>query len=158
MLINLGDMTEGMGKIFIRNFMETAEKMSCSEGVFLFKEGDVTHHFYTLVQGEFQLLIGPNKHHVYTVCHPGDIFGWSSLVGRDFYSATAIATRLSEIFRFDRDTLFGLLGRYPRVEVIFFKKLAEMLGNRLLESYLIIQNDKKLGGQKSDVHYLATPH
>lgn len=158
MLINLGGMTEGMGKIFIRDFMETAEHQFCSEGMFLFKEGDVTHHFYTLIQGEFRLTIGTDKHHVYTVCHPGDILGWSSLVGRKHFSATAVSTKVSEILRFDCDTLFDLLGRYPRSQGILFKKLAEMLGKRLLESYLILQCDRKLSQHDPGAPPLAMPH
>jgi CRP-like cAMP-binding protein len=145
MLINLGDMTEGMGIIFIRNFMKTAKHLSCHEGEYLFKEGDDTHHFFTLIQGEFRLTIGTNKQQVYTVRHPGDMFGWSSLVGRKVYSATAVCTKVSDILRFDRDSLFDLLGRYPGSECFFFKKLAEMLGKRLLESYSILQGDNILG-------------
>jgi len=81
MFIDLGDLSKGMGMIFMREFMETAEKMSCGEGRLLFRKGDATHYFFTLIQGELRLAIGGDKQHVYTVRHAGDIFGWSSLVG-----------------------------------------------------------------------------
>jgi len=142
MLIYLGDLTKGMGNIFIREFMETAKHMSCGEGQLLFRKGDATHHFYTLIQGEFRLTIGTNEQHVYTVCHPGDIFGWSSLVGGSTYSATAVCIKPSEILRFDRDTLVDLLIKNPDNGLLFFKKLAEMIGKRLLESYRIIQGEE----------------
>jgi CRP-like cAMP-binding protein len=141
MLINLGDLSKGMGQIFMGEFMKTARHMSCGESEILFRKGEATHHFYTLIQGEFRLSIGANEQHVYTVCLPGDIFGWSSLVGGNTYSATAVCTKFSEILRFDRDQLIDLLDRYPASGFLFFKKLAEMLGNRLLESYRIIQGN-----------------
>lgn len=142
MLIDLGDLSKGMGMIFMREFMETAKQISCDEGQVLFRKGDATHHFYTLIQGEFRLTIGSNEQHIYTVRHPGDIFGWSSLVGGSTYSATADCSKPSEILRFDRDTLVDLLDKHPESGFLFFKKLSEMLGKRLLESYRIIQGEE----------------
>ena len=144
MLIDIYNLSNGMGKIFMREFMETAKHMSCDKGHILFKKGAPTHHFYTLIQGEFLLTIGCDKQHVYRVCHPGDLFGWSSLVGRSTYSATAVSTGLSDVFRFDSDVLANLLEKYPENGFLFFRKLAEVLGKRLLESYLLIQGDKTL--------------
>ncbi len=141
MFIDLGDLSKGMGMIFMREFMETAEKMSCSEGRLLFRKGDTTHYFFTLIQGELRLAIGGDKKHVYTVRHAGDIFGWSSLVGGNVYSATAICTKPSEILRFDRDKLLELLERHPENGFLFFKKLSEMLGRRLLGAYRIIEGE-----------------
>lgn len=141
MSIDLGDLSEGMGMIFMREFMETAHRLTCDEGCVLFREGDITHHFYTLIQGELRLIIGNNEQHVYTVRQAGEIFGWSSLVGGNTYSATAICAKPSEMLRFDRDALVDLLGRHPDSGFLFFKKLAEMLGKRLLKSYRIIQGE-----------------
>ena len=138
---DLGDLSKGMGMLFMREFMETAKRISCQEGQILFRTGDPTHHFYTLINGELRLLIG-NDQHVYTIRHSGDIFGWSSLVGGDTYTATALCTKPCEILRFDRDTLIDLLSRHPDSGFLFFRKLAEMLGKRLLESYRIIEGEE----------------
>ena len=156
MLIDLCNLSNGMGKIFIREIMKTATHMSCNKDHILFKKGEPTHHFYTLIQGEFLLTLETDKQHVYTVCHSGDIFGWSSLVGRSTYSATAISTKCSDVFRFDRDVLTNLLEKYPDNGFLFFKKLAELLGKRLLESYLIIQGDKTLGSSVPEDDNLIT--
>jgi CRP-like cAMP-binding protein len=141
MFIDLGDLSKGMGMIFMREFMETAEKMSCDEGRLLFRKGDPTHHFYTLMQGELRLTIGADEHHVYSVRQAGDIFGWSSLVGGNIYSATAVCIKPSEILRFDRDKLLNLLDKHPESGFLFFKKLSQMLGKRLLEAYRIIEGE-----------------
>jgi CRP-like cAMP-binding protein len=143
MLIDLGCLSEGMGMIFMREFMETAERIYCEKGRPLFKTGDPTHHFFTLIQGEFRLTIGAGEQHVYTVRNTGDVFGWSSLVGGNTYTATAVSTRASEVLRFDRDSLIALLARHPESGFLFFKKLSEMLGKRLLEAYRIIQGEER---------------
>jgi CRP-like cAMP-binding protein len=142
MFIDLGDLSKGMGMIFMREFMETAKRISCDEGRVLFRKGDDTHHFFTLIQGELRLTIGSGEQHVYTVRQAGDIFGWSSLVGGSTYTATAVCTKPSEVLRFDRDVLVDLLSRHPESGFLFFKKLAEMLGKRLMECYRIIEENK----------------
>lgn len=144
MLLNIAELSKGMGKIFIREFMETGQYISRSEGQQLFKAGEATHYFYTLIQGELRLFIGAKRQHVYTVWQPGEIFGWSSLVGGNTYSATAVCSQFSEIFRFDRDLLDNLLNRFPVSGFLFYKKLAKMLGNRVLESYRILQERDSL--------------
>ncbi len=154
MLLNIGELSKGMGQIFIREFMETARHISCKDGQLLFKEGSATHYFYALIQGELRLTIGTNKQHVHTVCLPGEIFGWSSLVGGSIYSATAICTMFSEILRFDRELLDDLLNRSPVSGFLFYKQLAKMLGNRLLGSYRIIQGRKSPGYWEHDADYL----
>lgn len=142
MFIDLGDLSQGMGMIFMREFMETATQMSCDEGQLLFRQGDVTHYFFTLIQGELRLTIGANERHVYTVRHAGDIFGWSSLVGGNVYSATAVCTKTCKVLRFDSDKLLDLLGKHSESGFLFFKKLSEILGKRLLECYRIIEKQK----------------
>ena len=56
MFIDLGDLSQGMGIIFMREFMETANQMSCDEDQLLFRQGDVTHSFFTLIQGELRFI------------------------------------------------------------------------------------------------------
>ena len=133
MLINLKDMTDGMGIIFIRKFMETADQISCHRDELLFKEGDAADSFFTLIQGEFKLTFGATLQSVFTVQHPGDMIDWSSLVDRSTYSSTAVCTKLSEVFRFDREKLLNLLYRNPDNGLFFFKRLTEIIGKRLLE-------------------------
>ncbi len=126
----------------MRQFMETAQKMSCEEGQVLFHSGDATHHFYTLIQGEFHLTIGTSGQHVYTVRQAGDVFGWSSLVGGSLYSATAVCSRTSEVLRFDSESLERLLKSHPESGMLFYKKLAETIGKRLLKAYQSVQSEE----------------
>ena len=67
--------------------------------------------------------------------HPSEIIGWSSLIGRDVYSASAECVEPTNLLRFDRERFLTILGKNSNNEAILFKRLAEMLGNRLLELY-----------------------
>ena len=142
MLINIGEMTNGMGIVFIRKFMETANQISCPKDELLFREGDTAKSFFTLIQGEFKLTIGTTVQKVFIVQNPGDMFGWSSLMDRNIYSATAVCTKLSEVIRFDRDKLLDLLYRNPGRGLFFFKKMTESIGKRLLDTYQITDTEK----------------
>lgn len=72
---------------------------------------------------------------VYVAKHPSEIIGWSSIIGRDTYSASAECILPTDLLRFDRRDFLKLLEKNPTGEAILFRRLAEMLGNRLLELY-----------------------
>ncbi len=61
--------------------------------------------------------------------------GWSCLIGRDTYSASAECTAPTELLRFDRERFLQILTKNTANEALLFRRLAEMLGNRLLELY-----------------------
>ena len=66
---------------------------------------------------------------------PGEIIGWSGLIGRGVYSAAGECMEATNLLKFNRDHFLEILEKYPRNEALLFKRLAEMLGNRLLELY-----------------------
>jgi CRP-like cAMP-binding protein len=66
---------------------------------------------------------------------PGEIIGWSGLIGRDIYSASAECMDATNLLKFDRNNFLEILKKFPRNEALLFKRLAQMLGNRLLELY-----------------------
>ena len=41
----------------------------------------------------------------------------------------------TNLLKFNRDNFLEILKKYPQNEALLFKRLAEMLGNRLLELY-----------------------
>ena len=72
---------------------------------------------------------------VYRVRHPGEMIGWSCLVGRETYSASAECSESTELLKFDRESFLKILNKSPANEARLYRRLAEMLGNRLLELY-----------------------
>ena len=135
MVFKMGDFILGMGKKFALEAMGISEKFSLEIGEALFEKGDPADHFYVLVKGEVKLRLGNTGPVVYIARDPGEVIGWSSLVGRDAFSASAQCNESSKLLKFDRGRFLDLLHKYPSNEALVFKRLAEMLGNRLLELY-----------------------
>ena len=135
MHLKMGDFIMGMGKTFATEAMDISEKLSLNEGNVIFSVGDAAGHFYVLLKGQVQLSLGDSGPVVYQARHPGEIIGWSCLIGRETYSASAECMEATDLLRFDRKNFLGVLTKNPANEALLFKRLAEMLGNRLLELY-----------------------
>ena len=135
MYIKMSDFFMGMGKQFTVEALDIAEKLFQNEGAILFHEGDPANHFFVLLKGRVKLSLGEKGPVVYMVRQPGEIIGWSGLIGRDHYSASGECMEETNLLKFDRNVFLDILKKYPRNETLLFKRLAEMLGNRLLELY-----------------------
>ncbi len=135
MVFTMGDFIMGMGKDFALQAMEISEKLSLAEGDTLFYEGESADNFYVLIKGRVELSLGKAGPVVYTAKHPGEVIGWSSLVGRSSFSASARCLEPVKLVKFDRESFFAILQKNASNEALLFKRLARMLGNRLLELY-----------------------
>ena len=135
MYIKISDFFMGMGKPFTVEVLEIAEKLTRNEGQILFHEGEPAAYFYVLLKGRVKLSLGKTGPVVYMVRHPGEIIGWSGLIGRDTYSASGQCMEETNLLKFNRDVFLEILNKYPQNEALLFRRLAAMLGNRLLEIY-----------------------
>ena len=135
MYIKMSDFFMGMGKQFTIEVLDIAEKLFQNNGEVLFREGEPAKHFFILLKGRVKLSLGETGPVVYMVRQPGEIIGWSGLIGRDRYSASGECMEATNLLKFDRDVLLDILKKYPRNEALLFRRLAEMLGNRLLDLY-----------------------
>jgi CRP-like cAMP-binding protein len=135
MYMKMSDFFMGMGRDFTMEVLDLAEKLSREEKDVLFQVGDPAGHFYVLLKGRVKLSLGDAGPVVYMVRQPGEIIGWSGLIGRDAYSATGECVEATNLLKFNRDVFLKILKKYPKNEALLFRRLAEMLGNRLLELY-----------------------
>jgi CRP-like cAMP-binding protein len=122
-------------------------KESHEEGGVVFREKDPATHFYILVRGHVRLSIGKAGRVVYTISGMGEAFGWSSLVGRDVYSASAECVVPTELYKIDREEFQRIAEQDTANGVIFFKHLAGTLGERLINNY-----DTLALGRSRDAH------
>lgn len=127
-----------MSKDFVKEIMDVAVTETYKEGEWLFHEGDPANVFYILLKGRVKLILGEIGHVVYIVSNAGEAFGWSSLIGRDKFSASAECMTPSKLLSWDKDKLQKVLKKDPANSLLLYKRLAELLGNRLLQSYTII--------------------
>jgi len=120
---------------FVKKIMEISHMIAHEKGEILFRENDPARFFYILLNGRVKLSIGEGSRMVYDIGKNGEAFGWSSLIGRDTYSASAECVEQTKLLVTDCKKLAKVLEEDPGNGIIFFKHLAATLGNRLLEIY-----------------------
>ena len=135
MFIQQTDLFRGMDKDFVKETYDLTVKQSLKGGEVLFREGDEARHFYILLKGRVRLGTRDTGQVVHTVSRPGETFGWSSLVGRAVYSASAECVEATKLLKIDRDHFQEILEKDPINGLSFFKRLAGALGERLINSY-----------------------
>ncbi|MCP4630264.1 MAG: cyclic nucleotide-binding domain-containing protein [bacterium] len=138
MYFKQGDIFWGMNTEFVGKIMKLAETESYIKGDILFRTGDAADHFYIMTKGQIKIGIGDTGHVVYIVSKAGEAFGWSSLIGRDSYSATAECLSSTKLLKLNGEKLQKILEKDSDNGLIFFKRLSMVLGNRLLQSYKMI--------------------
>jgi CRP-like cAMP-binding protein len=129
------ELTRDVGRDFVKALTEMSVKEEHEQGDILFRRGDPANHAFLLLIGRIHLKIGETGHVIHIVSRPGETFGWSSLVGHDVYSATAECVEQTALRGLHRADLQKLLKKDPVNGLIFFQRLAGMLGERLIESY-----------------------
>jgi len=135
MYIKQADLFWGMDKDFVKEAMERSEKLEFKEGAVIFRNSDPADHFFVLVKGRVLLILGQTGPSVYIARHAGEIIGWSGIIGRHAYSATARCTEPTRLLRFERNHFMKSLEKHTASEALLFRRLAEMLGHRLVEIY-----------------------
>ena len=138
MYIKQSELFWGTSMDFVKKFMDNSEMVSHEKGDVLFRENDPAHFFYTLLNGRVKLSICEGGHMVHDTRHNGEAFGWSSLIGRDVYSASAECIEATKLLKTDSKKLTKVMEEDPANGIIFIRHLAATLGNRLLESYKTI--------------------
>lgn len=129
------DLFGSLNKDFVKEIMNIAETDSLKAGEMLFHEGDPASWFFILIKGSIKLSLGKTGQVVYLVNSAGEVFGWSSLVGRSFYSASAECMTPTKLLRFDKKMLESITQKDAANSVALFKSLAAILGDRLIRSY-----------------------
>lgn len=135
MYLKQGDLFWGMDKDFVKAAMDVSTKENYEEGEVVFREGDSAKAFYILVKGRIKLTLGEKSREVYVAYQPGEIIGWSSLIGRDKLSATAHCLETTILSKLDRDDFLEIIGKHPIEGSALFQRVATMLGNRLVRLY-----------------------
>jgi len=135
MFIQKADLFKGMTQEVIEEIDRIMVEESYEGGVSLFREGDPASNFYILGDGKVRLTIGEEGHMTHVVSNPGEAFGWSSLVEDGFYTASAECAAPTKVLRIEKEELDKIFERHPVSGLSFFKRLAGVVGKRLINSY-----------------------
>ncbi|MDY0039306.1 MAG: cyclic nucleotide-binding domain-containing protein [Desulforhabdus sp.] len=135
MYLPQADLFHGMNRELVREIMDTATKETYEREDVLFRKGEPATDFYIFLKGHVRLSLGETGQVVHMVSRGGEAFGWSSLVEREVYSATAQCTEPTTLLKIKGKQLQEITAKDPANGMLFFKRLAGILGRRLVQSY-----------------------
>ena len=135
MRIDQADLLEDMEWLFVQKFMALSVREHYAKGDFIFHEGDKTEFFYTLIEGCVKLSTGYDEIEVFTVSHPGEAFGLSSILDRNYYFASAECLEPTQLLKIEGNALNQFLQDHPKNSSVFYKRIANRLGHRLVGCY-----------------------
>ena len=135
MFIQKADLFKGMSQEVIKEIDSIMIEESYEGDASLFREGDPASNFYILGEGKVRLTIGEEGYMTHVVSNPGEVFGWSSLLQDGFYTASAECSLPTKVLRIEREKLNKIFESHPLSGMSFFRRLAGVVGKRLINSY-----------------------
>jgi CRP/FNR family cyclic AMP-dependent transcriptional regulator len=135
MIIREYELFDGFDNRVIDELMSVTTTHEFAPGEMLFRQGDKADGFYILQKGSVELGVSGIKGVVYLADKIGETIGWSSVAGRDTYSAAAICREPTRVVKFDKAGLDVILRSNPQIGLLFYKRLAGAIGERLIECH-----------------------
>jgi CRP-like cAMP-binding protein len=123
---------------FMEEIAKCVKQESVPAGAFLFKCGEPADYMYILGEGHVRLSYGEQGHVALGVRNSGDAFGWSSLVERDTYTASAECLETTLVVKSRKDDLARIFDTDPVSGLRFYKRLSKLLLERLTDFYKLI--------------------
>ena len=114
---------------------ELATTQSFESGTFIFQGGEPACYLYLLEEGRVRLRFSEGGQVAYMLNAPGDFFGWSSLLNQAQYTLSAQCVSKVSVIRLETVRLLGILENDPGAGLIFYRHLANFIGQRLFSSY-----------------------
>ena len=135
MFVEKGYLFQGLSPEFTDEISRCLIHETHAKGDLLFKAGNPADFLYVLEDGRVRLSAGDRGIVTRIVEKEGDALGWSSLVGRESYSSSAECLTDARIAKIRKDELNVIFDRYPACGMLIFRRLARLIGERLLENY-----------------------
>jgi CRP-like cAMP-binding protein len=135
MRLRQSDIFSGLNSNILKAIMAVATRHSFAATEFIYHRDDPADFLYILMQGEVRLRLQDQGGEVFTIAQLGEVFGWSSLIGRDRHTLSAICLRPTTVLKMDKRRLMTLIEEDPDSGILFYRQLARALGNRLLQIY-----------------------
>ena len=135
MILRDVDLIKGMGSQTVEALVQVAEVVAFQRGAVVFKEGEAAEYFYVLEEGAVELRVTGVEKTPFVAHDSGQLIGWSSLVGRETYTATVHCILPSRFIRIAASRLRRILEDNPADGILFYRHLASVLGSRLLFCY-----------------------
>jgi CRP-like cAMP-binding protein len=135
MIIQQADLFQDVSAEIMNEISNIMVEEFYNKGSVLFKAGDSATCFYLIVDGTVTLSIGTEGEIDYTANRPGEAFGWTGMVDRATYVATAECSTPCKLVKIEKEKLNQVLGKDPASSAAFFKRLAAAVVQRLIDNY-----------------------
>ena len=150
MFLPKSDIFKDLRQEAVAELSDAAVQETHEKGTVLFSAGDPAQNVYILVEGAVGLVLGNGATSHYRVSKIGELFGWSSAVGRERYSAGASCLTRTTVMKIDRKSLETVFDAHARSGRVFYRRLAEAMGQRWLDMHQTLMS---LLEQERDVSY-----
>ena len=109
----------------------------CHAGTVLFEQDEPATFFYLLVSGEVAIHFKPEDGEDIVIARikPGEMIGWSAVIGRRHYTSAAICTEYTELLRVRGSDLQKLNVEHPETGNQFVDRMADVVAHRLESSH-----------------------
>jgi len=135
MIIQKADLFKDLSQEAIDDISRIMVEETYEKDSLVFEAGAPASHFYILVEGRIRLFIGTRAQITYSVSIPGEAFGWTGLVDRPAYTATAECVSPAKVVKIDNAQLAKLFEKDTASGMMFFKRLAGAVVQRLVHNY-----------------------
>lgn len=135
MQLRQADLFAGLNPVILKAIMAAGTRHAYAAGEFVYRRDDPAVFLCILMEGDIRLRLGDDGAELFTVAALGEVFGWSSLIGRERHTVSAVCRRPSAVLKMSKHRLITIFEDDPESGFIFYKQLARALGNRLLQIY-----------------------
>jgi CRP-like cAMP-binding protein len=99
----------------------------------IFSQGDRADYLYFVLDGSVSIQFKPEDGPVLTVSkvQKGGVFGWSSALGSEQYTSSAVCTESGHFIRLEGVELKILCQEHPETGILILNKLAGVIAQRL---------------------------
>lgn len=116
--------------------MQIATEESYVQEAFLFHAGDPADYLYLLQRGWVRVSVTRRGLLSHVVTEPGEAIGWSSMAGNGgVYTASAECLMPVAVLKIGKERLNQILESDSVSGLGFYRRLARMMGRRLVASY-----------------------
>jgi CRP-like cAMP-binding protein len=121
----------------IASLARISRAVDFAAGTVIFGENEAATHGYLIVEGHVMVEIcGPAHCHTVLTIGPGELLGWSALLGAPRLTATARAVEATRAIELAGSDVYDLCQRDPALGYQLMKGIAQTLSNRLTATRL----------------------
>jgi len=143
MLETLADLPlfQGLAPAQLALFAPHFERFACAAETVIFKQEQPAHFLYLLVNGTAAIHFKPYDGPAITIIHlhRGDVFGWSAVVGSEYYTSGSFSTSAVEAIRIRGSDLWNFVLENPQTGRHILERLANVVSSRWKNAHAEVQ-------------------